>query len=177
MVWVFIYFQQLFTRPLNETGNYMRLTFITWSFRSKIFGWWILIAADNAYVADLLDTVHHEMDSMVCSHHVYKSVWFSVIGEQLVPEKEPANQSTRWICSGCDKGFSDSVPHYVEKFIHTSRGIFYYMKGLCHPLSNVCHITGRRRKGKGLEVLCKYNYYYGSTKTWRLFKTQRLFLL
>ena len=35
----------------------------------------------------------------------------------------------------------------------------YYMKGL-----GVCHITGRRRKGKGLEVSCKYNYYCGPTK-------------
>ena len=29
-----------------------------------------------------------------------------------------------------------------------------------HPLSSICHITGRR-KGKGLEVPCKYKYYYG----------------
>ena len=37
------------------------------------------------------------------------------------------------------------------------------MKGLYRPLYDVCHINGRR-KGKGLEVSCKYNFYYGSTK-------------
>ena len=45
--------------------------------------------AGDACVADQLDTVHHEVDCVVCSHHVYKSVWPPVI-EQLVLEKEPA---------------------------------------------------------------------------------------
>ena len=53
------------------------------------------MAADDACVADLVDTVHHEMDSVVCGHHVYKSVWSPVIGEQLVLEKEPVSQSTQ----------------------------------------------------------------------------------
>ena len=30
-------------------------------------------------VADPLDSVHHEMDSVVCGCHVYKSVWSPVI--------------------------------------------------------------------------------------------------
>ena len=38
------------------------------------------------------------------------------------------------------------------------------MKGLCRLLSGVCNVTGRRRKGKGLVVLCRYNYYCGPTK-------------
>ena len=49
--------------------------------------------AGNTYVIDLLDTVHHEMDSVVHSDHVYKSAWSSVIGE-LVLEKESVGQST-----------------------------------------------------------------------------------
>ena len=53
------------------------------------------MAAGNAYVADPLDTVHHEMDSVVRSHHVYKFVRSTVIREQLVLEKEPADQSTQ----------------------------------------------------------------------------------
>ena len=47
----------------------------------------------EACIADLLDIVHHDTDSVVCSHHVYKPVWSPVI-EQLVLEKEPVNQST-----------------------------------------------------------------------------------
>ena len=50
------------------------------------------MAADDACVADLVDTVYHEMDSVVCGHHVYKSVWSPVI--ELVLEKETASQST-----------------------------------------------------------------------------------
>ena len=42
------------------------------------------MAADNAGVADPLDTVQHKMGSVVCSHHVYKSVWSPVLGEKLI---------------------------------------------------------------------------------------------
>ena len=51
------------------------------------------MATDDVHVADLLDTVHHEMDGMVRSHHV-NLCGLPVIGEQLVLEKEPASQST-----------------------------------------------------------------------------------
>ena len=48
------------------------------------------MAAGDAHVLDPLDPVHHEMNTLlVCSHHVYKSVRLPVIGEQLIPEKEP----------------------------------------------------------------------------------------
>ena len=53
------------------------------------------MAAGDTHVADLVDIVHHEIDSAVHSHHVYKSMWSPVIGEQLILEKEPAGQSTR----------------------------------------------------------------------------------
>ena len=83
------------------------------------------MSAGNARVAYPLDIVHHEMENVVCSHHIYKSVWSPVI-EQLILEKEPAGQSTWWIYSGSDKGFSDSGPHSVGKFIHRSHGILLH---------------------------------------------------
>ena len=43
--------------------------------------------AGDIHVTDPLDTVHREMDGMVCSRHVYDSVQSPVIGEQLM-EKE-----------------------------------------------------------------------------------------
>ena len=50
------------------------------------------MAAGNTHVVDSLDTIHHEMDSMVHSHHTYKSVWLPIIGEQLILERsQPAN--------------------------------------------------------------------------------------
>ena len=58
------------------------------------FGWCMVMS-----VTDPVDTIHHEMDSVVCSHCVYKPVWSPVIGEQLGLEKEPVSQSTWWFCS------------------------------------------------------------------------------
>ena len=49
--------------------------------------------AGDTLVADPVGTVHHEMDSTVRSHHVFKSVQLLVIEEQLSLEKEPAGQS------------------------------------------------------------------------------------
>ena len=104
------------------------------------------MAAGDIHVADLLDT---EMDSVIRSHCIYKSMWLPLMGEQLVLEKEPASQST--LCSGNDNEFLHSGPHSIRKIIHRSHGIFTQMGSVIH----VCHITGRRRKGKGLEALCK----------------------
>ena len=42
--------------------------------------------------------------------------------------------------------------------------VLYYTKGLCRLLSGVCHINGRWRKGKGIELPSEYNYYCGPTK-------------
>ena len=52
--------------------------------------------ARDARVADPLDTVHREMDSVFGSHRLtmYANLWSPVI-EQLVLEKESAGQSTR----------------------------------------------------------------------------------
>ena len=73
----------LLPQPLNETGNYTKP-----------------VAAGDACVLDPLDTMHHEVNSiLVHSHHVYKSVR-SLVVEQPVLEKEPDGQSTQWICSG-----------------------------------------------------------------------------
>ena len=51
------------------------------------------MAVGDACVLDPLDTVNHEMDSVVHSHHVYKSVRLPVI-EQFILEKEPDGYST-----------------------------------------------------------------------------------
>ena len=48
--------------------------------------------------------------------------------------------------------------------VATDHVVLYYMKGLCRPLSGTYHITGRRRKGKGLVGPFRYDYYCGPTK-------------
>ena len=86
------------------------------------------VAVGHVCVTDPLThfDVHHEMDSAVCSHHVYKSVWLPATEEHLVLEKEPASHSTRWICSAVIKD-SQIVGHILsEKIIHRSHGILFH---------------------------------------------------
>ena len=61
------------------------------------------------------------------------------------------------------------------KLIHTLHGIIL-CEGPCCLLSSIYHITGRR-KGKGLEVPYKYNYYAGPTKEPVLIQDPALILL
>ena len=98
------------------------------------------------------------MVCMVHGHHIYKFVGSPGTGEELVLEKEPAGQSIQWICSGSDKGLSDSWLYFIGK-LFTYYMVFYYMKGLCH-----LSYYWEKEEGKGLEVPCKHIYYYGSTK-------------
>ena len=81
--------------------------------------------AGNARVTDPHDTKHHKMDSVVCGHHIYKSMWMLVI-EQLVLEKEPANPHDK---------FAVTVIKYSQIMGNIPKNysqIIYYMKGLCH---------------------------------------------
>ena len=40
----------------------------------RFLGLWILVAVDDTCAVDPVNTVHHEMDSVVRSYHFYKSV-------------------------------------------------------------------------------------------------------
>ena len=79
---------------------------------------------------------------------VDKSVWLPVIGKQLNLLANPHNE---FAVRGSGKVFSDSWAHSIRN-LWTDQVIIYYMKRLCRPLSGICHITGRRRIGKCLEV-------------------------
>ena len=41
------------------------------------------MAVCNDHVVNLLDTVHNDMDREVHGHNVYRTVWITVIREQL----------------------------------------------------------------------------------------------
>ena len=73
-----------------------------------------------------------------------------------------ANPHEQLTVCGSDKGFSDSCPYFIGNLF--TDHVVYYKKTLYHPLSGICHITGRRRKGKGLELPCRYNDYCRPTK-------------
>ena len=123
------------------------------------------MAAGGTCVAHAVDTVHHEMDSAVHNQHVYKSLQSTGCQENNLSQRRslPANLYEEFTVHGSDKGFSDSWPHFVRN-LFTDHVVLYNTKGLYHLPSGICHITGRRRKGKGLELPCKYNYYCRPTK-------------
>ena len=52
------------------------------------------MAAGDTRPADLVDIVHHEMESAFRSHCFYKSVVVASNRKKLILEKEPAGQST-----------------------------------------------------------------------------------
>ena len=52
----------------------------------------------------------------------------------------------------------------ADSWLHAVRRNFIRRLREEEALSGACHITGRRRKGKGLVGLFRFNYYCGSTK-------------
>ena len=80
------------------------------------------MAAGDVHKVDPPNTVHHEIDSVVHDHHVYKSVWSPVIGEQLILEKEPANPHHKFamavikdsqIVSHIPKSYSEIMWYFI----------------------------------------------------------------
>ena len=102
------------------------------------------------------------MDSVVCSHRVYKLMWLPVIYRRTTCPRERtcmlANPHDKFAIRGSDKRFSNVWPLSIG-YLVTDHMVLYYTKGLCRPLSGICHITGRRGKGKGSVVPSKFNYY------------------
>ena len=60
--------------PLNKTLDYTKSVFISWSSKQKFFRRSILMAASDTHVADTLDTMHYEMNSVIRSHRVYNII-------------------------------------------------------------------------------------------------------
>ena len=148
MAQTFTSFQQLFTPAtkwdwrLYETGIYF------FKFSIKVF--WVINSNGSwrRSCRDPLDTVDHEIDSIARGHHVYKSVWLPVIVEQLILEKEPASQSIWWSYSDSDKGFSDSGPHFVWKFIHRSSGILLHDGALSSAIRHLSYYWEKKERKK-----------------------------
>ncbi len=87
------------------------------------------------------------LDSVVRGHHVYKRIWTPTIGEQLQLRPEENNENDpRAVKHGVIVG------HLPRK---TARTVWFFLK---RGGAGECEITGRRRRGKGLEVPCVYRF-------------------
>ena len=69
------------------------------------------MTASNTHIADLLDTVHHEMDSVVYSYHVYESVWSPVIQQFVLGRSLLVNPHNEFPVAVVAERFSDSGLH------------------------------------------------------------------
>ena len=82
--------------------------------------------------------MYHKMDSMVHSHHAYKSVWSPIIGEQLILDRSlPANlhniavvviKDSQTLSRILSQNYSWVV--FCRKIIHGSHGVLLHKGAL-----------------------------------------------
>ena len=89
-----------------------------------------------------------EVESVVRGHHVYKSVWTPVSGEELAVTPEVKNSHDRYVVAVLKNG--EVVGHIPREL---SRTFYFFLK---HSGEISCVITGKRKYGVGLEVPCIY---------------------
>ena len=97
-----------------------------------------------------------EKASMIRGHHIYKSIWTPVVGEELTLQQEDGNDHD--IHAVAVVGDGDVVGHVPRSISRVSW--FFLVRGGRIK----CRVTGRRKFGNGLEVPCVYSYY-GSART------------
>lgn len=90
------------------------------------------------------------VDSVVRGHHVYKSIWTPVLGEELLVEQEHGNEHDRYAVSVKK---NDMIVGHLPRSL--SRVSWFF---LSHRGKIECVITGRRKLGLGLEVPCTYTF-------------------
>ena len=94
--------------------------------------------------------VEHSLGSVIRGHHIYKATWLPYVGETLLVEREEGNVHDSYAVS-IKK--DDSVVGHVPREILR---ICWHFIG--HGGTIGCEVTGHRKKGKGLEVPCKYSF-------------------
>ena len=93
---------------------------------------------------------HVDFESVVHGHHVYKEIWTPGIGEELALRVEYRNEHDTNAVAVVKAGII--VGHVQVE--HSQLFWSFITRGGCIT----CSITGRRRKGNGLEVPCSYQF-------------------
>jgi len=98
------------------------------------------------------------LSSVIRGHHVYKTIWMPSIGENLEVQVDEGNEHDSFAVAVIKVG--QVVGHAPRE--HSK--IFWYF--IRRGGSIMCTVTGRRKKGVGLEVPCNYQFA-GSEKLLR----------
>ena len=92
----------------------------------------------------------YDVESVVRGHHVYKTVWQPDIGEKLALEQERNNPHDKYTVSVKKE---DIIVGHVPR--EHSKLFWHFIQ---HSGIITCCITGKRKKGIGLEVPCTYSF-------------------
>ena len=91
------------------------------------------------------------LNSVVREHHVYKCIWTPSVGEELPVVTEVGNLHDKHaVCIKKDGKIVSHVPRGI------SRTAWYFLN---HNGIVICEITGKRKNGVYLEVLCTCTFY------------------
>ena len=103
------------------------------------------------------------MNSVVMGHHIYKSIWTPALAQEFLVE--PENNNEHDIYTVCMKK-DDTIIGHMPLAFSSIAGFF-----LNHQGRIWCIITGRRKRGLGIEVHCTYTFI-GNQRTIKKFKTK-----
>ena len=88
------------------------------------------------------------VESIIRGHHIYKSIWNPIIGEELEVYREPDNvHDRRAVCVKKSGAIVGHVPCEISRVLG---------KFIRHGGTVSCRVSGSRQLGHGLEVPCTY---------------------
>ena len=109
-----------------------------------------MASCESAVSSRAAPMLSFSIDAVIRGHHVYKSIWTPFVGEQLVLQRDERNKYDRYaVAVKKEKKIVGHVPKELSKKCSD----FLKSGGVIG-----CEVTGKRRKGKGLEVPCKYTF-------------------
>lgn len=103
-------------------------------------------------MADVPAVSFFHVESVVHGHHIYKDIWEPIIGERLLISPEEGNEHDRTAVSILKEG--QIVGHVPREM---ARIVFYFLQR--EGTGGACVIAGRRKRGRGLEVPCVYEFF------------------
>ena len=91
------------------------------------------------------------LESVIRGHHIYKWIWRPLVGKALTLERKEGNTQDRFAVSLLKDTIV--VGHVPRVF----SWVFWHF--LRHRRTITCEVTGRRKRGKGLEIPCEWSLY------------------